>query len=269
MQNSLSCCPECSHCQDLGIFSNAAAAKTPVLLPTPFFSKPTQISRDRHDLPDSPNTSQTSTVSLASPHGGLCCDAQKFDEINFEPSFLGKNSLAAISDSFTKDFGTASVTTKLSNQVDPTVRDSSAPPTPIWYQGIRTDFLQEMGETYTNTNSIPSIGHQETTPSSPPPRHQSQSQTEAAMHLAAREGHSLIITILLRSNAYVDSRDEKGRTPLHHCAENGHVEAAKLLLASGADPGAMDCEGTSIILAAVKAGREKMVEILVEILRDR
>ncbi|KAJ5977522.1 hypothetical protein N7501_000864 [Penicillium viridicatum] len=92
----------------------------------------------------------------------------------------------------------------------------------------------------------------------------SQTQTEDALHLAAREGLSSMISILLRSQVMCDSRDENGRTPLYHCAEKGHLEAATLLLAAGADPSAIDKEGTSIIMAAVKGGAEQVVELLVE-----
>lgn len=98
----------------------------------------------------------------------------------------------------------------------------------------------------------------------PSPTSSSQKQTEDALHLAAQEGLSSMISILLRSPVVCDSRDENGRTPLYHCAEKGHVEAATLLLAAGADPSAVDKEGMSIIMAAVKGGAEQMVELLVE-----
>lgn len=87
-------------------------------------------------------------------------------------------------------------------------------------------------------------------------------EDSAAMQLAAREGQTGILSILLRTGFYVDSRDEKGRTPLHQCAIHGHIEAAKLLLSAGADVKSTDAEGTSVILAAVKARCEEMVELL-------
>lgn len=99
-------------------------------------------------------------------------------------------------------------------------------------------------------------------------RSHNSSQTEAAMHLAAREGRSAILSILLRNGASVDSLDADGRTPLHNAAENGHAEAVHVLLAAGADPTAVDNEGSSVILTAVRGGREDVVEILLGLLKD-
>jgi hypothetical protein len=93
-------------------------------------------------------------------------------------------------------------------------------------------------------------------------------QIDLAMHLAASQGQTAIIAILLGNGAYIDSLDDNGQTPLLKCTENGHIEATELLLASGADPKILDSQGTSAILMAVKAGHEKIVDILARRLHD-
>lgn len=82
------------------------------------------------------------------------------------------------------------------------------------------------------------------------------------MQEAAKEGQTSMLSILLRTGFYVDSRDERGRTALQQCAIHRHIEAAKVLLAAGADVKAVDAEGISVILAAVKARCEEMVKLL-------
>ena len=85
---------------------------------------------------------------------------------------------------------------------------------------------------------------------------------DTAMHFAVSNGHTAIISILLRDGSTVNVRDDEGRTPLHVCVEAGHLEAAKVLLAAGADLNAGDKQGTSITVAAVKTSNEKMVDLL-------
>ncbi|EXJ58082.1 hypothetical protein A1O7_05506 [Cladophialophora yegresii CBS 114405] len=93
-------------------------------------------------------------------------------------------------------------------------------------------------------------------------------QASAALHLAAREGQTRILSILLRTGFRADSRDERGRTPLHHCASHSHTETAKVLLDAGASINAVDVDGTSVVMTAVKAGSERMVELLLSYKRS-
>jgi hypothetical protein len=95
-----------------------------------------------------------------------------------------------------------------------------------------------------------------------PARHAPPQQDVAAIHFAAKKGQTAILSILIRTGFYVDSQDESGRTPLHQCAIHGHIEAAKVLLEANADTNAVDAEGASVILTAVKANQQDMVELL-------
>lgn len=47
---------------------------------------------------------------------------------------------------------------------------------------------------------------------------------------AAENGHEAVINLLLEKGAEVDLKDNSGRTPLSWAAENGHKTLVKLLL---------------------------------------
>ena len=50
------------------------------------------------------------------------------------------------------------------------------------------------------------------------------------LHLAAREGHSSICSLILKVSCDKNPSNINGRTPLHLAAENGHFDVCKLLL---------------------------------------
>jgi ankyrin repeat protein len=55
-----------------------------------------------------------------------------------------------------------------------------------------------------------------------------------------------IVSLLLEHRADPNSRDDQGRTPLHHAAVHS-IDSAKLLLAAGADAKARDRDGKSVL----------------------
>lgn len=57
-----------------------------------------------------------------------------------------------------------------------------------------------------------------------------------ALHMAARRGNVEVIGALLDGGADIEARDSAGDTPLRRAVNCNKVEAAKLLLARGADP---------------------------------
>lgn len=59
----------------------------------------------------------------------------------------------------------------------------------------------------------------------------SDSDNTSLLHLSAEGGHLDICRYLIRSNnEYVNVRDNRGCSPIHGAAKNGHVETVKLLL---------------------------------------
>lgn len=60
------------------------------------------------------------------------------------------------------------------------------------------------------------------------------------VHSAAMDGDVGQISELVRQGFPVDAFDELGNTPLHYAVENGHYDAAELLIRLGADVNAHD-----------------------------
>jgi len=66
------------------------------------------------------------------------------------------------------------------------------------------------------------------------------------LHAAALEGHAEVAGLLIDSGADVNARTSGTKsTPLHSAAGGGHAEVARLLLEHGADPGARTTEGNT------------------------
>jgi len=68
-------------------------------------------------------------------------------------------------------------------------------------------------------------------------------QDSTALHGAAKNGNVEIAILLLDAGAYVNDVDIAIRTPLHYAAQNGHKEVAELLIANGANMSARDWYG--------------------------
>ncbi|MFC2146913.1 ankyrin repeat domain-containing protein, partial [Acidobacteriota bacterium] len=56
-----------------------------------------------------------------------------------------------------------------------------------------------------------------------------------SMHTAAKKGDLTAVTDLIKTHPQlINARDLEGKTPLHHAAENNHLQIASLLIANGA-----------------------------------
>jgi ankyrin repeat protein len=60
--------------------------------------------------------------------------------------------------------------------------------------------------------------------------HSNLSPTTTALHLAASNGHTAIVMLLLQNGAQINAMDERGRTALHCAGEAGHIDVVRLLL---------------------------------------
>eukprot|EP00051_Salpingoeca_urceolata_P001289 m.39810 g.39810 ORF g.39810 m.39810 type:complete len:673 (-) comp11309_c0_seq2:4-2022(-) len=60
------------------------------------------------------------------------------------------------------------------------------------------------------------------------------------LHIAAFDGRTAVIDMLLSHGALVDARNQEGRTPLHLCAASGFAATCRALLAAGASREATD-----------------------------
>jgi ankyrin repeat protein len=68
--------------------------------------------------------------------------------------------------------------------------------------------------------------------------------------MAARRGNADVIQALLDEGAEIEFRDSAGETPLRRAVNCNKVEAARLLLARGANPDSEDSKGLSVSRAA-------------------
>ena len=85
-----------------------------------------------------------------------------------------------------------------------------------------------------------------------------------ALHLAASEGHSKIIEILLDNGANIEAYTTIKRRALHIASLRGSLDAAKVLISRGANVDAQDYEDHTPLHIASERGFGEIVELLLE-----
>jgi ankyrin repeat protein/Tol biopolymer transport system component len=85
------------------------------------------------------------------------------------------------------------------------------------------------------------------------------------IHDAAREGDvDALRAILEQSPSLVDARDANGRTPLHWACRGVHADAARYLVAAGADVGAADESGVTPLHSVAFRGNAELCRLFIE-----
>lgn len=74
------------------------------------------------------------------------------------------------------------------------------------------------------------------------------------LHLAALNGQTEVVQLLLSAGATVAVKNAYDQTPLHHAALNGHRKIVELLLAAGADVNVRDTQGCTPLVNAMDFG---------------
>lgn len=88
---------------------------------------------------------------------------------------------------------------------------------------------------------------------------------QTALHIAAGRNCTKVMRILLDHGAQVNARDFMDATPLHEAAAYGSLEAAALLLKSGAAVDAKQSDGqTALFWAATVSGSVKVARLLLD-----
>jgi ankyrin repeat protein len=82
---------------------------------------------------------------------------------------------------------------------------------------------------------------------------------DAALRLAAANGHHDVVAVLLAAGADPDGADALGFRPLHQAAAHDHPACVALLLAAGADPNAAAAHGGSALHLAAAYGHPAIV----------
>lgn len=87
---------------------------------------------------------------------------------------------------------------------------------------------------------------------------------EMPLHIAAENGFTAIVQLLLDYGADVNVQSSIKMTPLHKAARNGHLETAKFLLELGAAVNQQDSEGMAPLHFAAIFGRLEMIQLLLQ-----
>jgi len=83
-------------------------------------------------------------------------------------------------------------------------------------------------------------------------------------HTAASLGKTEVVHLLLSHNADVNSKDKKGRTPLHYASINKHVDVIQLLLQYDADINIADETNSTPLHLASGDGHAVVAKLLIE-----
>jgi len=82
------------------------------------------------------------------------------------------------------------------------------------------------------------------------------------LFLAAQEGYTELVDLLLDAGASIDLPDEDGISPLYIACYQGHLDVVASLLRAGANPNKLGLDGTSPVFIAAQEGYADIVEIL-------
>jgi ankyrin repeat protein len=82
---------------------------------------------------------------------------------------------------------------------------------------------------------------------------------------AASQGNTAQIRTLIAQGEKVDSKDSRGRTPLHVAAFGAKHEAMRALVAAGADPNALENDRYDIVTIAAVANDAQTLRVALEL----
>ena len=83
-----------------------------------------------------------------------------------------------------------------------------------------------------------------------------------ALMLAAQEGHTEIVELLLKNKANVDLANNERSTALMFATQNGHKEIVQLLLTKTADVNLKNSQGRTALMIATAKGHKEIVALL-------
>jgi ankyrin repeat protein len=120
------------------------------------------------------------------------------------------------------------------------------------YEG-RTDKVERAIESGTDVNSADST------------------QLLTALHMAAYNGHSHTVKLLIKKGATIDCRDHEGKTPLYHASTGPFAETVAILCEAGADVNARDSTAESFtpLMTAAALGQTEVVKVLLRHKADK
>ena len=88
---------------------------------------------------------------------------------------------------------------------------------------------------------------------------------DSALHAAVQNGYIAVVELLLRRRLTdINSKDQKGQSPLMKAAACGHTQIVSMLLNKGASIRAVDSNGSTALMIATDAGHEGPVDLLIQ-----
>jgi len=87
-------------------------------------------------------------------------------------------------------------------------------------------------------------------------------EADRALRSAAYEGNIEAVNQHLAAGADVNTKSERGRTPLHNAARWGHKEIIELLIAKGANVNAKDEDGDTPLDWAIEDNHTEVPDLL-------
>ncbi|KAL5092097.1 hypothetical protein Trisim1_001988 [Trichoderma cf. simile WF8] len=97
----------------------------------------------------------------------------------------------------------------------------------------------------------------------------SDGDKQTALHIAAREGHDDIVSLLLEADAMLDEVDDHGQTPLTVAALAGKIAIVQTLLDAGADPLQKNAEEETIVAQVAYKNCSSVYASIVDILINK
>ncbi|XP_059174818.1 ankycorbin-like [Physella acuta] len=92
-----------------------------------------------------------------------------------------------------------------------------------------------------------------------------QESLDQGLILSCRYGREFLVKILIFHGANIETRDDKGNTPLLICAEKGFTDIALLLVDKGADINSYNKDGdTALLLSIQTSGSSELVRRLLD-----
>jgi ankyrin repeat protein len=89
-------------------------------------------------------------------------------------------------------------------------------------------------------------------------------QRKTPLVVAAERGHVQVVEFLVENASNVEAMDAKGYSAAQYACRNGHMDVLRVLFQKGANLAVRDpVDHSTLLMAAVKRGREEMVKFLV------
>ena len=93
--------------------------------------------------------------------------------------------------------------------------------------------------------------------------HQQSSDNNTALHFAVHQKHADVVQVLIDAGADIETKNDRGCSPLHYASIFGELTTVKMLVKAGADVRATDADRDTCLILAAYFGHTDTVRYLV------